>query len=304
MMKRFGGLKLALIVAGSICLLAGCAPDPPRQSTSLRHRAQLPDRDTVCPAPQHLLEATDSDYGRQFMGHVSELVTYPPEAMAAGQGGVVRLCVRLTRDGTVQDGHILTGSGFPVLDGAALLAVGELKRTPQGREAIMPHGFATGRQRVWIAFNIEFKPESVVTETFPREADDRPCKENGSLDGDNGLKTVSPDDWSGFPSAFSEAVKRELMYPEEALDGGVSGHTRLCVALDSESHLLGVSISHSSGSPLLDASSLMAIGMMQLNNEIPQLPQEVRHDHSTVTFTHEIDWSPKPKKVESSDSIK
>jgi outer membrane biosynthesis protein TonB len=90
------------------------------------------------------------------------------------------------------------------------------------------------------------------------------------------------------------------MYPEEALDGGVSGNTQLCVALDRNSRLVGVSISRSSGSPLLDGASLIAIGDVQLDNAIPQLPEAVRQDHDPVVFTHEIDWDPKPKKVESS----
>jgi TonB family protein len=297
MMKRFGGLRVALPVAGLVCLLVGCV-NPPRQTHMAAHRATLPDKNTICPPVDNMLEATDSDYGREFLVRISRLVSYPAEALAAGQAGVVRLCVRLTRDGVVQDGHIISSSGFPILDGAALLAMGEMKRTKQ--EAILPQGLASGRHRVWMAFNIDFKPEHEVAETIPRESEDRPCKDNGSLDGDAGLRTVAPDDWGTFPSAFSEAVKRELMYPEEALDGGVSGNTQLCVALDRNSRLVGVSISRSSGSPLLDGASLIAIGDVQLDNAIPQLPEAVRQDHDPVVFTHEIDWDPKPKKVESS----
>ena len=62
------------------------------------------------------------------------------------------------------------------------------------------------------------------------------------------------------------------------------------MSLDKDSRLLGVSISRSSGSPLLDGASLMALGLMQLKVEIPYVPGRVRQAHDTVTFTQEIDW--------------
>jgi len=62
-----------------------------------------------------------------------------------------------------------------------------------------------------------------------------------------GYGEVTAEEWSGFPAEFSNAVKKELVYPHQALEAGESGYTLLCVSLDRDSRVLGVSISRSSG---------------------------------------------------------
>jgi TonB family protein len=284
-MRSFCSWGAALLAAASISLLAACAGGGTRPKA-----AASAEDDTRCPPTEQLVQALDSDYGHKFLTLVSSHVSYPSEALAAGQSGAVRLCARLGRDGVVRDGRVLGGSGYPILDGEALLALGSLKADKD--HLPMPADFAAGQMRVWIAFVVNFKPERNVDPSFPPEAEDRPCKDTGAQDGDAGTKAVKLDEWGEFPANFSEAVKKQLFYPQAALDASVRGQTRLCVALDRDAQLLGVSISHSSGSPLLDGASLVAMGMLQLNNGIPKLPEAVRQAHEVVSFDHEIDWKP------------
>jgi TonB family protein len=270
-------------MAALAILLAGCASSGGRAKPG-----DVVVDDTRCPAAAQMVQATDSDYGRVFLRRFSTRVAYPEEALSAGQTGTVQLCARLGRDGQVQDARIAAGSGFPLLDGAALLASGAMM-SAKDREP-MPPDFAPERKEPWIAFSVNFKPERPADQTYPREADNRKCKETGSKDGDAGAKAVSLEAWSGYPAEFSDAVKKELVYPRQALDASLTGVTLLCVSLDKDSRLLGVSVSQSSGSPLLDGASLIALGMMQLKIEIPYVPDRVRQSHDTVTFTQEIDW--------------
>jgi TonB family protein len=287
-MKRLAGFGSALLVAGCIGLLAGCAS---HNAAPHRHRTAAPPPDiTRCPLATQMRQATESDYGRNFLARYSTHISYPAEALNAGQTGAVQLCARVNRDGVVLDSRIVQGSGFPLLDGAALLAAGVMKNAKE--KAPMPADFAPDFRQVWIAFTVNFKPDKVADETYPRELEDRACKEPGSKDGDQAADTISSSEWGDFPSEFSDAVKKQLIYPAQALAAGESGYTLLCISLDHDSHLLGVSVSRSSGSPLLDGASLLALGMMQVRAEVPNIPDRIRQGHDTITFTQEIDWKP------------
>lgn len=282
-MKRFGGFGFAAAATATLCLLAGCS--------TAGHKDKLAvgtSDDTSCPQAGRMLEANESDYGQAFLKRFSDRVSYPSEALEAGQSGAVQLCALLSRDGVVHSGRIDAGSGFPLLDGAALLALGGLKHAKE--VAPLPQDLAPGQQQVWLSFSVNFKPDRPGVRARVAQ-DDRPCKKTGTKEGDAGAALVSSDEWNGFPAEFSDAVKKHLIYPKLALDDGEAGYTLLCVSLDRDSHLLGVAITQSSGSPMLDGASLIAVGMLQVNTEIPYIPDRVRQTHDTISFTQEIDWT-------------
>jgi protein TonB len=62
--------------------------------------------------------------GDEYLGsvrrHISQFKRYPAEALRAKQQGTVLVTFVLARDGTVLDARIERGSGFPLLDQAAL----------------------------------------------------------------------------------------------------------------------------------------------------------------------------------------
>jgi len=285
MLKKFAANGLVLLGGLSLCLLAGCSLFGGRSSPG----AAAPDG-TSCPAAEQMVQARDSDYGRSFLGRFSQRVSYPDEALNAGQTGVVQLCAKLDRNGVVRDGRIAAGSGFPLLDGAALVALGVLQSEKE--KAALPQDLAPGQKYVWISFPVNFSPKVRSDVVYLQAPEDRPCKETGTKEGDLAAKDITTEEWNGFPAQFSDAVRRELSYPPQAFEAKESGSTLLCVALDQDSHLIGVSISRSSGSPLLDGASLAALGMAQIKAEFPILPNRVRQAHDTILFTQEIDWKP------------
>jgi TonB family protein len=245
---------------------------------------------TTCPGAGQLQSAVDSEYGQRLMSRFSRLVTYPPEAVDAGQSGQLSLCARLTRAGKVHDARIAAGSGYPVLDGAALMALGQLTLAPAADP--MPKDFAKGQDSVWLSIPVDFQPPAGSGKRFPPMPQERPCKDTGSKEGDIESQQVSLKEWGDFPGIFSDAVKQELVYPPAALEARQAGYTLLCVSLDRDSRLLGASISRSSGYPLLDAASLMALGMVQIRAHMPPLPDRVIQAHDRATFTQEIEWKP------------
>jgi protein TonB len=78
---------------------------------------------------------------------LSEHLFYPPEAVARGLEGEVRLIVKLSADGSVVDVSIAVSSGYPILDNAAVkaaYAMGRL-RGATTRELISSTVGITGR---------------------------------------------------------------------------------------------------------------------------------------------------------------
>ena len=71
---------------------------------------------------------------------LSEHLFYPPEAVARGIEGEVRLILKLAADGHVDDVNIAASSGYPMLDNAAIkaaYAMGKLTGATS-RELILP----------------------------------------------------------------------------------------------------------------------------------------------------------------------
>lgn len=71
---------------------------------------------------------------------LSKFVFYPPEAVANGWEGEVRLILKIREDGAIDDVSVAASSGHTVLDHAAekaAYAMGRLQGAPQG-EMILP----------------------------------------------------------------------------------------------------------------------------------------------------------------------
>lgn len=71
---------------------------------------------------------------------LSEVLFYPPEAVARGLEGEVRLLLTLDGDGAIRDIQVAAGSGHKILDDAAVRAAFAMGRLPEAgaREVILP----------------------------------------------------------------------------------------------------------------------------------------------------------------------
>lgn len=71
---------------------------------------------------------------------LSEHLFYPPEAVARGLEGEVRVIVKLNADGGVDEVSIAASSGYPILDNAAVKAAYAMGRLTgaSSRELILP----------------------------------------------------------------------------------------------------------------------------------------------------------------------
>lgn len=71
---------------------------------------------------------------------LSEVLFYPPEAVARGLEGEVRLLLTLDGDGAIRDAQVAAGSGHRILDEAAIQAAFAMGSLPgaEAREVILP----------------------------------------------------------------------------------------------------------------------------------------------------------------------
>ena len=71
---------------------------------------------------------------------LSEVLFYPPEAVARGLEGEVRLLLTLDADGAIRDAQVAAGSGHRILDEAAIQAAFAMGSLPgaEAREVILP----------------------------------------------------------------------------------------------------------------------------------------------------------------------
>jgi len=99
---------------------------------------------TIKPAPASIPQAKPGPGAkrevRTAQRKLSEHLFYPAEAVARGIEGEVRLIVRLSADGTVENVSIAASSGYPLLDNAAIKAAFAMGRLSgaSARELIVP----------------------------------------------------------------------------------------------------------------------------------------------------------------------
>ena len=101
---------------------APAPPQPPRPADAKSRR----------PAPRTPEEAAQRK--------LSEVLFYPPEAVARGLEGEVRLLLTLDGNGAIRDAQVAAGSGHPLLDDAAVRAAFAMGSLPDAgaREVILP----------------------------------------------------------------------------------------------------------------------------------------------------------------------
>ncbi|MBK7134859.1 MAG: energy transducer TonB [Rhodocyclales bacterium] len=99
------------------------APAPPPRPADAKSRR---------PAPRTPEEAAQRK--------LSEVLFYPPEAVARGLEGEVRLLLTLDGNGAIRDAQVAAGSGHPLLDDAAVRAAFAMGSLPDAgaREVILP----------------------------------------------------------------------------------------------------------------------------------------------------------------------
>jgi len=124
--------------------VAEIRPDEPLLKNTIDREETVPELKPAPPAaPKPERMAPKTVVKREVKAaqrKLSQHLFYPPEAIARGLEGEVRLIVKLSADGAVDDVGIAASSGYPILDNAAVkaaYAMGSLTGATS-RELILP----------------------------------------------------------------------------------------------------------------------------------------------------------------------
>lgn len=124
-------------------------PEVPTADALLKNTIDAEDAPHIATPPPPLTPARPPDAQAKSVARrevqvaqrkLSEHLFYPPEAVARGLEGEVRLIVKLNADGGVDDVSIAASSGYPILDNAAVKAAYAMGRLTgaSSRELILP----------------------------------------------------------------------------------------------------------------------------------------------------------------------
>ena len=281
--KLFGaacGLALVIVIAAcastSAVPVAGAPLPPPL--------------DEQCPAGDALLQATGSDYGRELIQQVGRRTFYPEAALKLDQSGVVKLCVKVSRNGEIQKAQVQNSSGYLLLDGAALYSVGRAKTYGVGE---VPTELDAGAASVWFAVPVQFKiaGEQGVS-AAPARAADEP-EPNCMLDD---KQLVSTERWRNSPegqrylNGMQAAFQAQMLYPRDAVMQSEEGHAVVCIVINRQGRILNARIAQSAGDPLFDGVLLLAVGIVGLRAETGPIPDAVAGTDKYFRFFAPVNW--------------
>jgi protein TonB len=119
------------------------APEP-RQGLDLRLPEHLRGGLGLRTPPSAPAEQLSPNELRETLGRLSETMLFPPEALERGLEGEVTLLVQLGENGRILDASIASGSGYQILDAAAVRAVlklGTLGPSSANKSILLPVRF-------------------------------------------------------------------------------------------------------------------------------------------------------------------
>lgn len=117
-----------------------------RNAREIHNALPRPARD-IRPTPPERGKGAAHDWREQVQKHLQQLqqqgLFYPPEAIARNEQGEVVVLLLLAEDGQVAAARVEQGSGYPLLDAAALRAVRSLNALPADapRQTLLPVRF-------------------------------------------------------------------------------------------------------------------------------------------------------------------
>jgi periplasmic protein TonB len=120
------------------------AASEPREGLDLRLPENLRGGIGLRTPPSAPAEQLSPNELRETLGRLSETMLFPPEALERGLEGEVTLLVQLGENGRILDASVASGSGYQILDDAAVRAVlklGTLGPSSANKSILLPVRF-------------------------------------------------------------------------------------------------------------------------------------------------------------------
>ncbi|MDE2149568.1 MAG: TonB family protein [Gammaproteobacteria bacterium] len=269
---RAGGMTVICLAWG----LAACSGQPYGRSAP----PALESGADTCPTVAGPT-AEDFDYGRRVLDAVKRHAFYPELARYLGESGEVDLCLKVGDQGGSVAALVDRSSGFALLDGAALYAVGRAAVDT----GIPPPPKSLSASAGWIKLPIRFSLEGETKPMAPRLPAGDAVRQRAFVQqfasvaaGQDGVvretsasqacRLGNSDSWQ---AAVNHEVVARLHDPQGPVPAGMRGTVLLGVEFDRSGRLLRTAILKSSGQPVFDGVALMALASTFAGHQLPPL---------------------------------
>lgn len=282
-----------------------------------------PTNQASCPGSD-VLNATESAFGTAIVRTIGQQAFYLNEAAENGQVGTATLCLHVQRDGTIDHVLIDRSSGYPLLDGAALYAVGLVAAVNEGRmrpprslssahspfyPGILPPPppeLLKGQDALWLRFPFSFSPaddpnnrQVVSSRRRPQALDPlvdemacafrpKPAVDTAQDVVDTGRDPVAPAEvqgsFSGLVRKLSGIIGGQFFYPAAAVQAGIDGTVHLSILMARDGAVICAKVRNSSGDAILDGSALIAVGQAAVKKAFPAFPIGVQPESQVFDF--------------------
>ena len=284
-LDAFRGLPVLLVVCAFASGGSGCAT---QQTVSVPPVVGV----DLCPPTDSILDANGSEYGLSLIRQISQHSFYPENAQALGQSGTVQLCVEVARDGMIHTALVNDTSGYPLLDGAALYAVGLARMAADLKD--VPDGLSSGARNLWFSVPVKF----TIKDQNGTNADSTAIRH--MLRCGRGAPAVpavvappSPE-LNKYYLKIQKKIQEQVIYPQDAVALHEEGDVVVCFQVNRDGSVPLARVLKSSGQPLFDGIGLMAAAMAGLRGTIGPFPDAVPGSQDSMVLSFPVNWSFRP----------
>ena len=269
--KRIPAIMAVAAISLVACQTTPPAPSPPSAAT------QAAIQDYHCPQneeqsdPPHL--AAERDFINTLQHEIDEYVVYPELAKSNGQAGLVELCVNVLRNGEFRYSMMKQSSGYALLDGESLYAVGTAQLDLARRNSLVsiPDSVATGESDVWFEVPIDFKrkdgeaPQPLTSHETEAELSDEKWAD--------AMQYFKSPEGQATELLINDRISKELRHLPYRLVA--EGHVVANLTVNRQGQLFDVQIVRGSGISIFDGTVLLALGLMSMHPEPIPIPEAV-----------------------------
>lgn len=237
----------------------------------------------ICPASAR--PVTDyPDYGSRVLRAIGKRTFYPEVARFLGESGQVVVCVKMDAQAGAVQALVDRSSGFPLLDGAALYAVGRAAvdgQIPPPPPSVAPQSLAVPGG--WVKLPIRFALSGDEAPAVPAgpagdATQQREFIQHFTTESKGNIlyfnmksRSCQLVNGASWIAELEGQITGRMRDPRGSASSNLQGTALLGAEFDRDGHLLRAALVESSGDPRFDGIALMALASTFVDPRLPKL---------------------------------
>ncbi|MCM8823554.1 MAG: TonB family protein [Candidatus Omnitrophica bacterium] len=178
---------------------------------------------------------------------------YPQEAEVDKIEGIVKVRTVLNSAGEIREMHIITSSGFQLLDNVAQWTINNSSPFPP-----LPTPLKETEMIITMHYKTNIHQEETIS-ISPKNSDHPILSTKTKSE----PKKINPQEYNEYIESISNILNFYLLYPQEAKEKGYEGTVDIKFNIDYEGKVINPQIIKSSGYPILDKAALLTLDIAQ-----------------------------------------